>query len=162
MPIIGRSLDPSERKVAFQWSNQYGGQSLTTLGGQVIQTGSTLWMFMIPFPCTIQSGAVFNQGVSGAPQLGLFCSRFVQGSSTGNGATAFALGISNMVLTGFGTSGVQGLSGLPAQGSTLLNLLQYDTLFVQTSVANTAINVMVFELVVKKTQEIVSYNGISV
>ena len=112
-------------------------------------------MFMVPFPCTIQSGSVFSQGVSGAPQIGLFAQRFA------GGITSVAIGISNMVLTAFGTSGVQGLSGLPTAGSTLLNLQAGDVLTVQTSVSNTGANQLVIELVVKKTQDIVSYNNVS-
>ena len=41
MAIVGRDLDISERKVFFQWSSQFGGQSLTANGGNVIQTGTT-------------------------------------------------------------------------------------------------------------------------
>lgn len=155
MAIVGRDLDISERKVAFTWSNQFGGQSLTTDGGVVIATGTTLFMFMVPFPCTIQSGSVYAQGISGAPQIALFNQRWAAG------ATTFALGISNMVLSAFGTSGVQGLSGLPAAGSTLLNLQSGDMIVIQTAVSNTAIKNMVFQLVVKKTQDIVAYQGVS-
>lgn len=155
MAIVGRDLDVSERKVAFQWSAQFGGQSLVTDGGVVTATGTTLFMFMMPFPCTIQSGSVFAQGISGAPQIGLFVERWAAGS------TNFQIGISNMVLSAFGTSGVQGLSGLPAAGSTLLNLIQGDILLLQTSVSNTAIKNLIFELVVKKTQDIVAYNSVS-
>lgn len=153
MAIVGRDLDISERKVAFQWSAQFGGQSLTTDGGVVTATGTTLFMFMIPFPCTLQSGSVFAQGISGAPQISLICSRFAAG------ATSFPIGISNMVLSAFGTSGVQGLSGLPAAGSTLLNLQYSDVMLLQTAGANTAIKNLILELVVKKTQDIVAYNN---
>lgn len=155
MAIVGRDLDVSERKVAFQWSAQFGGQSLTTDGGVVTATGTTLFMFMLPFPCTLQSGSVYAQGISGAPQIGLFVQRFVAG------ATTYAMGISNMVLSAFGTSGVQGLSGLPAAGSTLLNFLTGDVVVCQTAAANTAIKNLMIELVVKKTQDITSYNNVS-
>lgn len=155
MAIVGRDLDVSERKVAFQWSNQVGGQSLNVLNSAVIATGTTLTMFMVPFPCTVQSGSIYSQGLSGAPQIGVFVNRFAAG------ITSMGIGISNMVLTAFGTSGVQGLSGLAPAGSTLLNLQTGDLLVVQTSVANTAITQLVVELVVKKTQDIVSYNSVS-
>ena len=155
MAIVGRDLDVSERKVSFQWSNQFGGQSLVTDGGIVTATGTTLFMFMMPFPATLQSGAVFANAVSGAPQIALFVQRFAGGS------TNFAVGISNMVLTAFGTSGVQGLSGLPPVGSTLLNFLQGDLLLLQTAASNTAIKNLIMELVFKKTQDIVQYNGVS-
>jgi hypothetical protein len=155
MAIAGRDLDVSERKVCFQWSNQFGGQSLATNGGIVIASGSTLFMFSVPFPCTIQSGAVYAQGVSAAAQIGLFVQRFVAG------ATTYAVGISNMVLTAFGTSGMQGFSGLAPAGSTLLNLLTNDVMVLQTSVSNSAVSQLIFELIVKKTQDIVSYNNVS-
>ena len=155
MAIVGRDLDTSERKDVFTWSSFLGGQSLQPPGGAVIATGTTLTMFMVPFPCTIQSGRVFAFGVSGAPQIILEAMRFVAGS------TNVVVGISNMVLTAFGTSGVQGLSGLPPAGSTLLNLLANDVIQIRTAVANTAIQNMIFELVVTKTQDIVSYNNVS-
>lgn len=155
MAIVGRDLDVSERKVALQWSSQFAGQSLALNGGNGIATGSTLYMFMVPFACTVQSGSVFAQGISGAPQIALNVSRFAPG------ATVFPMGISNMVVSAFGTSGVQGLSGLPAAGSTLLNLQTSDVLMLLTSGANTAINYLILELVVKKIQDIVSYNNVS-
>lgn len=155
MAIVGRDLDVSERKVAFQWSAQFGGQSLTTDGGVVTATGTSLFMFMMPFPCTVQSGSVYAKGISGAPQIGIFIERWA------GGATNFAMGISNMVISAFATSGVIGLSGLPAAGSTLLNLQQGDVLLIQTAAANTAIKNLILELVVKKTQDIVAYNNVS-
>lgn len=155
MAIVGRDLDVSERKVAFQWTSQFGGQSLTTDGGVVIATGTTLFMFMVPFPCTVQSGSVYAQGISGAPEFNLKAMRFV------GGATAVNIGISNMVVSAFGTSGAQGLSGLPPTGSTLLNLLQNDVVICTTAGANTAIKNLILELVVVKTQDIVAYNRVS-
>ncbi len=155
MAIVGRDLDVSERKVSFQWSNQFGGQSLTTDGGVVIATGTTLFMFMIPFPCTLQSGAVYAQGISGAPEFSLKAMRWA------SGATAISVGISNMVVGAFGTSGVQGLSGLPPAGSTLLSLFTGDVMIATTAGANTAIKNLLIELVVVKTQDIVAYNRVS-
>lgn len=155
MSIVGRDLDVSERKVALQWSNQFGGGSLAVSGGVVIQTGTTLWMFSVPFPCTVQSGVVTNMGVSGAPQIALNVQRFV------GGATNFPIGISGMVLTAFGTSGPQGLSGLGPVGHTLMNLLPGDMVNCVTSVANTAISNLIIELIVVKTQDIVAYNRVS-
>lgn len=155
MPIVGRDLDVSERKVSFSWSAQFGGQSLATSGGIVVATGSTLFMFMVPMNCALQSGKVFAMGISGAPQIALLAQRFAAG------ATSVALGISNMVLSAFGTSGAQGLSGLPPAGSTLLNLTAGDVLFLTTAGANTAISNLILELVVVKTQDIVAYNSVS-
>jgi len=154
MPIVGRDLDVSERKVAFQWQSSTFGQSLITGNAQFLGLSTLVNMFMIPFPCTLQSGAVYSAGLSGAPQFALNILRWAAGSTT------FALGISNMVLTTFGTSGVQGLSGLPAAGSTLLNLQQGDILQIVTAGTGGAGQLML-ELVVKKTQDIVAYNNVS-
>jgi hypothetical protein len=156
MAIVGRDLDVSERKVAFQWCSQGSGQSYAVIAsGQVIGISTLIDMFMVPFPCTIQSGSVYSLGNSSNPQISLNCVRWAPG------ATTFAIGISNMVLTVFGTSGVQGLSGLPVSGSTLLNLQMGDIMQVVTSAANTAIGKLMLELVVKKTQDIVAYNNVS-
>jgi len=155
MAIVGRDLDNSERKEVLTFTSQFSGQSLALNGGNVIATGTTLFMGMVPYPCTVLSGAVFALGVSGAPQISLGLQRFAAGS------TSYAIGISNMVLTAFGTSGVQGLSGLPAAGSTLLNLLQNDVVICTTAASNTAITNLIVQLVVKKTQDIVAYQGVS-
>lgn len=155
MAIVARDLDVSEKKDVLTYTSQFGGQSLALNGGNVIATGTTLFMGMVPYPCTIQSGAVFALGISGAPQISLGLQRFAAG------ATNYTIGISNMVLSAFGTSGVQGLSGLPVAGSTLLNLLQNDVIVVTTAGANTAITNLIVQLVVKKTQDIVAYQGVS-
>lgn len=155
MAIVGRDLDTSERKVCMQWGSQVAGQSLASLSGAVIATGATLYGWLVPFPCTIQSGSVYAKGLSGAPQIGIFREYFA------GGLTAYAVGISNMVLTAFGTSGVQGLSGLAAAGSTLLNLATNDMIIIQTLAANTAITQLNLELILKKTQDIVAYNNVS-
>lgn len=155
MPIVARDLDVSEKKVALQWSNMLGGQSLLPASGAIMGISTLINMFMVPFPCTIQSGTVFSQGLSGSPQVTLNTVRWAPG------ATTFALSISAMVLTTFATSGPQGLSGLPASGSTLLNLQYGDVLQIVTSGANTAISQLIYELVVKKTQDIVAFNNVA-
>lgn len=155
MAIVGRDLDISERKEVFTYNMQFAGQSLANNGGNVIQTGTTLALFMIPFPCTLKSGLVFNQGVSGSPGITLTVQRFA------GGATVLPLGLSSMILTGFGTSGVQGLSGLAPAGSTLNNLLTGDVIYATTTVASTAINDLMIQLIVAKTQDIVAYQGSS-
>jgi hypothetical protein len=155
MPIVARDLDVSEKKTVFQWSNMLGGQSAIVANGGIMGVSTLINMFMMPFPCTIQTGTVFSQGLSGAPQISLKTVRWAPG------ATTFDIGISNMVLTTFGTSGFQGLSGLPAAGSTLLNLQYGDVVQLVTSGANTAISQLIVELVVKRTQDIVAYNNVS-
>ncbi len=155
MAIVGRDLDVSERKEVFTYNGQFAGQSLTANGGNVTITGTTLALFMIPYPCTVRSGLVFNQGVSGAPGITMTVQRFV------GGATVLTFGLSMMVLTAYGTSGVQGLSGMAPAGSTLNNLLTGDVVYATTTVANTAIVDLMIQLVVQKTQDIVATQGSS-
>ena len=155
MPIVARDLDTSEKKAVFQWSNMVGGQSLLPASASVMGISTLINMFMMPFPCTIQQGSVFSQGLSGSPLVNLNVVRWAPG------ATTFAISISAMVLTTFATSGFQGLSGLPASGSTLLNLQYGDVLQIVTSGANTATSQLIYELVVKKTQDIVSFNNVA-
>lgn len=161
MAIVGRDLDASERKVAFQY-NSFPKDALVAGGvgnslvSRAIGISQMINMFMVPFPCTIQSGVVAGFGLSGAPEVSLKCLRW-----TGSAMATFAIGISNMVLTALATSGPQGFSGLPAAGSTLLNLQLGDILQMVTSGANTAMDNIILELVVKKTQDIVAYNNVS-
>jgi hypothetical protein len=81
--------------------------------------------------------------------------RFVAGA----GATTIPVGISNLVLVNAGTSGIQGFSGLAAAGSTLLQLQAGDVLQYTTSVSNGNATSIALNAVIKKTQDIVSYNG---
>lgn len=156
MAILGRDLDVSERKVAFQWCSSVGGQSLNVLTADCIGVSAQIRMFMVPFPCTLQSGTVYNQGSSVGAQLTLVNERW-----NGSAMATYAIGISNMVLNNSGTSGPQGFSGFAAAGSTLLNLQMGDIVSLVTSVANTATRNLIVELVVKKTQDIVAYNNVS-
>ncbi len=88
-------------------------------------------------------------------QVAFQVSRFTSG-----GATAINLGISNLVLQNAGTSGAQGFSGLAAAGSTLLSLQAGDVLQIVTSVANGNATDLALNFVIKKVQDIVSYNGV--
>lgn len=155
MAIIGRNLDVSLRKEVLQWDSLSVGQSVLAgaADSAVLGVSTLVNMFMLAFPCTIQSGAIYSLGNSGSPVITLNVNRFAAGATVFKFAT--------MALTVFGTSGVQGLSGLPAQSSTLLNLLQGDIIQMVTSGANTAIGQTVVQLVVKKTQDIVAYNNVS-
>jgi hypothetical protein len=143
MALVNRDKDPSEQKMEFNW-----------VGATQINTGYTAWIAMVPYPCTIQSARAMAVGVSAAMQVAFQAQRFAGGN------TVIALGISNMILQNFGTSGIQGYSGLAASGSTLLNLQAGDVLLFQTSVANSACSNLLLEVVVKKTQDIVAYNGV--
>lgn len=143
MAIINRDKDPSEQRTDLH----------VALGA--VATGATKSVFVAPYPCTLQSVRVAAQGVSNAMQLGFYIQRFIAGS----GETAFAIGISNVVLVNVGTSGVQGFSGLAATGSTLLNLGAGDVLRVATTVSNGNATDLALNIVLKKLEDIVSMNG---
>lgn len=144
MALVNRDKDASEQKEVMQW-----------VGATQINTGFTSWIGVVPYPCVIQSAQCAALGVSGAMQVAFSAQRFAAGN------TVIGLGISNMILNSFGTSGILGYSGLAATGSTLLQLLAGDVLMITTSVANSAAANLAVQLVLKKTQDIVSYNGIS-
>jgi|GEM_PF-7020010 len=145
MAIVNRDKDPSEQKDVINWVSQ-----------AQVNTGATLNFALIPYPCALQSVKSAAYGLSGAMQLAFKVLRFTSG-----GQTAIGLGISNMILNAFGTSGSLGYSGLVAQGSTLLNLLAGDLIHAESSVANTAALSVNLEFVVKKLQDVVSHNGVS-
>jgi hypothetical protein len=110
---------------------------------------------MVPFPGVIQSFRSAAVGLSGAPSV------LLQVMRGGSGGTTIACAISAMILVEIGNTGVIGYSGLAATGSTLLNVQAGDILQFQTGVANTAARGLLLEVVVKKTQDIVSHNGVS-
>lgn len=142
MAIVNRDLDVSQQKDVVQHV-AYAQSS----------NGSTLQVALIAFPCVLQSVSAAAYGLSGAHQLTVKAERHA------GGQTYITMGISNLVLGAYGTSGAIGYSGLAAEGSTLLNLQAGDVLFVEGAAANTAAAKMVLEVVLKKTQDIVSHNG---
>ena len=149
MALVNRDKDVSEQKDVY--SLQLSG-GLTT-----VATGATAWIGLMPYPGVIQSMKVAAAGLSGAPLVSLQTLRFAAGGTT------IAVSISGLVCSEFGTSGMigTGFSGLAAAGSTLLSVQAGDILQIQTGGANTAARNMIVEVVVKKTQDYVSYNGIS-
>lgn len=146
MAIVNRDKDVSEQKECMAWKSQ-----------AQVSTGATLFMEPLPYPAVFQSVAVAAIGLSGSPQIDFFALRFA------GGQTSIPLSISNMVVSAFGTSGTigAGYSGLQATGSTLLILQQGDVIGFHTSVANTAAAQLMLNMVIKKTQDIVSCNGYS-
>lgn len=152
MGIINRDGDITEKKEWIFYNNDYGiGVSALVQTGQTLIIGGPM-----PYPGRIQSGTLYATGVSSAMQVALAIERFVPGS----GFTNIAVSISNMVLQNVSTSGPLGWSGFPAQGSTLLNFLTGDVFQITTSVSNGAASTFLVELVVIKTQDVVSHNGI--
>lgn len=145
MAILNRDLDPSQQKEIFAWQ-----------GTTQVTTGNTAWIGIIPYPCTVQSARAVSVGLSLAPTVALQVQRFAPGN------TVIALGISDIVLNAFGTSGSLGYSGLAAPGATVLNLQQGDILMFQMNGSTAAALQLALEVVVKKTQDIVAYNGVSI
>lgn len=146
MAIVNRDLDPSQQKEVVHF-----------VSNSAVATGASLLLAgPLPYPCALQSCESAAFGVSNAMQVAFVVLRLTSG-----GQTAISLGISNMVLNNYGTSGVIGYSGLAAPGSTLLSLQTNDLLVAQTSVANGNATSLSLNLVLKKLQDIVSHNGIS-
>lgn len=151
MAIVNRDKDVSEQKEVISWAHNKG----SSLGP--INTGQTLALHVMAFPGVLQSmrGAFF--GVSGAPLLSLGVQRH---GGVGVGGTLVAASISGMVVKEWSSLGVQGYSGLAATGSTLLLLQAGDVLLGTLSGANTAVDSLALQIVVKKTQDVVSHNGV--
>lgn len=143
MAIVNRDLDASEQRSVLNFRST-----------AQINTGATHLVALMPYAGSIQSARAVGLGLSGAPIVNFQIQRFAGGN------TVIACGISGLVLNAFGTSGVLGYSGLAAQGSTLLNFQAGDMLLMEFSGANTAALTVVAEIVVKKTQDIVSMNGV--
>lgn len=144
MAIVNRDLDASEQKdVFFKVTDAAVGVS------QIVYLGK------MDYPAVVQSARACAIGVSGAPEAAFVAYRFTSG-----GLTAIALGVSNLVMSALGTSGIAGYSGLAAPGATVLNVQADDVLAVITSGANSASTRLLIDVVVKKTQDIVSHNGI--
>jgi hypothetical protein len=145
MAIVNRDLDVSQQKETFTFASN-----------SAVVTGVTLALFgPMPYPGTVQSVQGVALGVSGAPQLAFSIFR------PANGNTVIGMGISNMVVINGISNPVTSYSGLAASGSTLLNFQRGDIMLATSSVANTACTQLVVQMVVKKTQDIVSHNGTS-
>lgn len=145
MAIVNRDLDVTEQK------------DVITENIGAIATGVTRYLYIAPFPCTLQSARFGAQGVSNAMQIAIVNTRFI----VGVGATAISMGISNAILQNQSVSGIIGYSGLAAQGSSLLSLQAGDVITVVSSVANGNATDLAVQLVIKKTQDVVSHNGVS-
>ncbi len=150
MALVNRDKDVSEQKDVLHWS------SARIAGATTFNTGSTIMMFSIPYPCSLVAVQGYAQGVSSAMQVG-----FLKQYFTAGGATTAAVSLSNMVLVNYGTSGAIGYSGLPAPGSTLSIFGTGDVLGLVTSVANGAVEQICLNFVLKKLQDIVSIDGVS-
>jgi len=142
MAIVNRDLDASQQKIVVE--HQLG----------AVATGVTRFFFIAPFPCTLEQVRVAAAGVSNAMQLAFE-------KITGAGSSGLPIGISNIVLQNRSVSGIVGFSGLAAVGSTLLNLNYGDVLQVVSSVSNGNATDLIVHAVLKKTQDIVSHDGVA-
>lgn len=151
MGITNRAKDASEQKDVYTLTMGVGANGASAAP---VNTGTTAWIGLMPYPGVLQSARSISMGLSGAPSVAFQILRFAAGGTT------IAVSISSMILNEVGTSGVLGYSGLAAAGSTLLSIQAGDVLQIQTGVANTAARSLVIEVVVKKIQDIVAYNGV--
>lgn len=142
MAIVNRDCDVSQQK------------EVVNLNVGAVATGATRFVYVAPFPFTLQSVRNAAAGVSNAMQVAFE-------KITGAGSSGIPIGISNMILQNRSVSGVIGFSGLAAVGSTLLNFNAGDVLQIVSSVANGNATDLALQLVVKKTQDIVSHNGVA-
>lgn len=147
MGIINREKDQSERR--------------TLISGALepLTTGVTYSVASMPWPCILEQIMVSAVGLSGAPVLTPIVLRFIPSV----GLTAITAIGQTLTLGDYGTSGVLGFS-LVSQGSTsasLCQLLAGDILALISSGANTAAASAQFGIVVKPTQDIKTFYGIS-
>lgn len=149
MAICNRDKDASEQKdvVYFRSTAEH------VTGASVLCVGP------LPSPATLQSVRVALFGASNAAAVQL---QFQNVRFTATGLTTINLGISNMLPGLVSLSGVIGFSGLAAVGSSLLSLQAGDVLSITVAGTNTSITNTLVEWAIKKTQDIVSINGIQI
>ena len=151
MPIVARDLDVSERKFVLEFKT-----SKLMNGATTIPTGATLLVGIVRFPAEIQSIVIYGQGNSGVPAMVPDILRFIPGAGF-TAITGLVAG-STILLPNYGTSGAVSAS-LVAAGSTLLQCLAGDVIQVRVAGTNTATTDLDIMVVVKKLQDIVSFNG---
>lgn len=145
MAIVNRDLDASQQKETISAVYQNGTQ---------INTGSSLVIGVVPYPCLIQSVRVGTFGVSNAPGALFKVQR------NASGITLLTIGSTSLIVN-LGVSGMFGHSGIMGAGTTLLTLQTGDVITMDVTQANTYALGVVAQIVVKKLQDIVSHNGIS-
>lgn len=149
MAIVNRDVDQSQQKVDYSYCFNPAASGLTNLvtGVSLVAVGP------IPYPYTLDSVRFAALGVSGAPVVRVLITRFV------GGATTLVAG-NTMALQNFGTSGVIGNSLGFVVGNTLLAGQAGDYLGLDVFGANTAVQTLLVDYVVKKTQDVLQWNGI--
>lgn len=144
MALINRDKDASEQKEIIQVSYP------------AVGTGLTLVVAMLPYPCTVVDCRLSAIGLSGAPTVAFQTSRFIVG--TGNTTLSGIAG--TWTATALGTSGPWQAS-LVVAGSSLLALAAGDVVTIQSGGANAALAALQIQLVVKRTQDVLSINAVS-
>ncbi len=135
MSIVNRTLDPSEQQVA-----------LTHVQGAAV-TGATYLIGVIQSPC-VPTKMVFGAlGLSGAPTWRVNVLRQVSAGMTTLTTLMGLQAPTNLAAT----------LPLSVTFAPTFTFLAKDVLVLETSVANTAVEKVLVDLVVRKTQDIVSF-----
>jgi hypothetical protein len=143
MSEINRSMDVSERKDVYVKSTG------------ALATGSTIGIFIAPYPCKVRDIYVAALGLSGAPTLAFPVNRVAAG-----GVTALAGPAATLTVQAVGTSGPVRAS-LAVAGSSLLLLQTGDVMYLTSGAANAALVDATVSVVVEKLQDIVSHFNVS-
>lgn len=140
MAICNRDNDGSEQRKEFELS-------LNT----TVVTAATLFVGVMPYPGNIREAAIAGGGLSGAPVYNINVHRW-----TSAGLTVFdPLGTAATIAGAFGLSG--GVVEWSVTSSPVA-LQAGDLLVVKSSGSNTAATWVLANIVVQKTQDIVSYS----
>lgn len=152
MAIVNRDLAPSQQCQEYQMRVAATASAVSAgIANPVVATGNTYVLCNIPYPSQLVSANLGAYGLSGSPVHSLWIYRFA------GGFTSIAVG-QTITVTGFGTSGVIGMSLFAAQ--TFL-LQAGDQLALYTQGANTAVDSVVVTCVIKALQDIKSEFGVS-
>lgn len=143
MGITNRAKDSSEQREVFE-----AHYALTA-------TGVTIPVCVVPFASTLDAVRVAAHGLSGSPTYQLAVNRFI----TGAGLTTMTAAATLLTATAFGTSGLQSVV-LAASGSSFLNLMAGDVVFMASGAANTAVNSISVAVVLKALQDIKTNFGV--
>lgn len=143
MAIVNRDKDVSEQK------------DMLYIVGATTVSGATLPMAVIPYPCELVSLEIAALVAGSSLQVSPKALRKVSA-----GITSIAMGTSILTLASFATVGALGFSSLAAAGSSLVQLQQGDILVLDFAGTGGAASAIIANCVVKKLQDIVSYNNV--
>lgn len=141
MPIINRDHSKSEQRRVMSFTE------ISAIG-----TGTTTIVQILPFFAALEGAYLAFGGLSGSPVVSFNAYRF-----TSTGFTSIGLGMT-VTPTVVGTSGVMGISLIPAPGITLL---QNDAIVMALTGTNAAVGGTLFNFVVRGLADINSYAGLA-